>query len=328
MEEFFLYLYERRSHIIFYGILVLLLTVAFFLYELPVAAVLYPCCLGLILAFGFLMMGFLREHRKVKELKLAQKAGVTDVSELPSADNALEKEYRNTVELMIEKAEKERIKADDSYASMIDYYTMWVHQIKTPIASMRLKLQNEDSPMTRWLRLDLSRIEAYVEMVLAYLRLDSESTDFVICEFDVDECIRTSIKKFSGEFINRGLSLNYMPVGIKALSDEKWLSFVIEQLLSNALKYTPEGGITIDAEGSVLRITDTGIGIAASDLPRVFERGYTGFTGREDKNASGLGLFLCKRICDKLGHKLSITSEQGKGTTVCLDLSKAKYDFD
>ena len=107
------------------------------------------------------------------------------------------------------------------------------------------------------------------------------------------------------------------------MTDEKWLSFVIEQILSNALKYTREGSVTIYVrEPKTLCIEDTGIGIAKSDLPRVFEKGYTGYNGRTDKRASGLGLYLCRRICDSLGAKINISSEVRRGTLVSVDLEQ------
>ena len=125
------------------------------------------------------------------------------------------------------------------------------------------------------------------------------------------------------EFILKKLSLDYAPTGYTVLTDEKWLSFVIEQIISNAVKYTSEGGVKIYMdETGILCIRDTGIGICAEDLPRIFENGYTGFNGRGDKRASGIGLYLCKRITDNLGHGISVESVPGEGTTVRLDLRK------
>lgn len=212
---------------------------------------------------------------------------------------------------------------------MVEYYTVWAHQIKTPIASMRLQLQSEDSDLSRRLAGDLNRIEAYVEMVLTFLRLDSTSTDYVIREIDLDSVIKPAIRKFAGDFISKKLSMDFKPTESKVLSDEKWLSFVIEQVLSNAVKYTKKGGIRIymDTPG-ILCIEDTGIGISAEDLPRIFENGYTGFNGREDKRASGIGLYLCKRICDNLGHKIYAESEVGTGTKMILDLSTKKIGIE
>ena len=161
---------------------------------------------------------------------------------------------------------------------MIDYYTVWVHQIKTPISSMRLTLQNEDSLLARKLSCDLSHIEQYVEMVLAFLRLDSDSSDYVFKMHELDPLLRQSIRRFSSEFINRKLSLSYTPPSdesgtLQMITDDKWFCFVIEQLLSNALKYTRTGTISIFfSQPKVLCIKDTGIGIAPQDLPRVLKK--------------------------------------------------------
>ena len=164
---------------------------------------------------------------------------------------------------------------------------------------MRLSLQSEDTETARKLTSHLNRIEEYVEMVLTFLRLDSDSTDYLIKEYDLDSIIRTAVRKFSREFILKRLTLDYQPVNYTVLTDEKWHI------------YKDEPGI--------LPISDTGIGISAEDLPRIFENGYTGFNGREDKRASGIGLYLCKRITDNLGHTISAESQPGRGTTIILD---------
>lgn len=215
------------------------------------------------------------------------------------------------------------------YTDMIDYYTVWAHQIKTPIASMRLMLQNEDSDLARDLCADLLRIEQYVQMVLCYLRLDSDSTDYVIRQCDLDRIVRQAVRKFAGQFIRKKIRLNYDPVCVRVLTDEKWLLFVLEQVLSNALKYTQTGQVRIFLEEpKTLCIQDTGIGIAPEDLPRVFEKGYTGYNGRLDQRASGIGLYLCSRICRNLGHGLRIQSVLGQGTTVRIDLDSREMKFE
>ena len=194
---------------------------------------------------------------------------------------------------------------------------------------MRLTLQNEDTPLTRKLTNDLYRIEQYVEMVLTFLRLNSDSTDYVFKEYDLDNIVKSAVKKFSSEFIGRKLRLIYDPLNTSVITDEKWLSFVIEQVLSNALKYTPSGSITISLVGEkTLRIEDTGIGIAPSDLPRIFENGYTGFNGRTDKKASGIGLYLCRRVCNNLGHTITANSTVDVGTAIDIDLTQTKLEME
>lgn len=206
---------------------------------------------------------------------------------------------------------------------MTDYYSVWVHQIKTPIASMKLMLQNEDTVLARKLSTDLFRIEQYVGMVLAFLRLDSESSDYVFQEYELDHIIRQSVKKFSIEFIEKKIRLCFEPTGEKLITDEKWFSFCLEQILSNALKYTKEGSVRIYMEAPhTLCIEDTGIGIAPEDIPRIFEKGYTGYNGRRDKQASGLGLYLCRRTCNGLGIGLSAKSCLGQGTVIRMEMEQ------
>ena len=191
---------------------------------------------------------------------------------------------------------------------------------------MRLTLQNEDSELSRRLSEDLLRIEQYVEMVLCYLRLDSSSTDYVFQEYDLDSIVKQAVRKFAGQFIRRKIRLDYQPLHTRVVTDEKWLLFVVEQVLSNALKYTPAAGtVTIDLEEpKTLCIRDTGIGIAPEDLPRVFEKGYTGYNGRNDKKASGIGLYLCRRICKNLNHVISVDSSLDSGTVVRIRLEQVK----
>lgn len=207
-------------------------------------------------------------------------------------------------------------------ADLLDYYTLWVHQIKTPIAAMRLLLQGEPHPAGRELTAELFRIEQYADMALQYLRLDSESSDFVFRSCALDEIVRQAVRKYAPLFIRSQVGLVYDGLDETVLTDSKWLGFVIEQLLSNALKYTPRGTVTISQDGpKTLVIADTGIGIAPEDLPRICEKGFTGYNGRTGQKSTGIGLYLCSRVLKKLGHGFSIASEPGKGTRVTIDLS-------
>jgi signal transduction histidine kinase len=295
--------------------------VTFALYGLPLGAVLYP---ALICAAAWLVYVLLRGAQAARKHKtLAALTAALTEDMLPPPETAEDRDYRRIIRLLQEARQRQATEAGRSYDAMVEYFTLWAHQIKTPIAAMRLTLQNEDSPLSRRLTAELGRIERYVEMVMAYLRLDGKGTDYVLRETELDPLLRSAVKKFSGEFIQRRLALDLRPTYLRVLTDEKWLAFVLEQLLSNALKYTPSGTISLYAEApAILCIADTGIGIAPEDLPRVFEPGYTGLNGREDKRASGLGLWLCRRICRNLGHGVSIASEPGKGTIVRLDLSR------
>lgn len=171
------------------------------------------------------------------------------------------------------------------------------------------------------------RIEQYVQMVLCYLRLDSDYTDYVIAEYNLDDIIKQAVKKFSTQFIRKKIKLEYTPLNTTVITDEEWLLFVIEQVLSNALKYTPSGSIAISLEKpKTLCIKDTGIGIAPDDLPRIFQKGYTGYNGRGDKKASGIGLYLCRRICNNLGYSISANSSLEGGTAIYINLNQIKLE--
>ncbi|MBD5485743.1 MAG: HAMP domain-containing histidine kinase [Lachnospiraceae bacterium] len=259
--------------------------------------------------------------------------------DLPEAQNLPEVLYRQL--LMEEEQEKRKLltRYDEKQKDMADYYTMWTHQIKTPIAAMRLLLQGseemesgqEEADRQRE-REELFKIEQYAQMALYFARLDSASSDFLFKEYDVQEIVKQAVRKYSVLFLRSGLSFRMEEFELRAVTDEKWLCFVVEQVFSNALKYTQQGGIAIYGAGaqgnpeegkvSYLVIEDTGIGIRESDLPRIFERGFTGYNGRLDKKATGLGLYLCNQIISKMSHTLSVKSEPGVGTKVILGFAQ------
>ena len=329
MKLFLQYLRQRRRIFIVGAVFCVIFAVSFLLYHLPIGAVIYPTLLCAALGILIMVFDFLRVKREHEALSSIR--SMTDViaGSLPKSDGIKDEDYQQILRLLSEEQNNYRTQTNRKYADMIDYYTVWAHQIKTPIASMRLHLQNEDSALSRTLASDLRRIEQYVEMVLTFLRLNSESTDYVIREYDLDKIIKGAVRKFSADFIGRKLSLVYNPVNTTVITDEKWLSFVIEQVLSNALKYTPAGSITITLENEkTLRIRDTGIGIAPEDLPRIFENGYTGYNGRADKKASGIGLYLCKRICNNLGHCITARSIVDVGTIIDIDLAQTKLEVE
>ena len=307
----------RKREIILFLLFCVIFAVSFLLYHLPIKAVAYPVLLCSIVGIGVLAVGMKKAFLKHEELERISKLSANLMRNFPEPDSVSDEDYCHIIELLCEEQRQLTNRMDRKYSDMVDYYTMWAHQIKTPIASMRLHLQKEDSDFSRKMSSELFRIEQYVEMVLMFLRLDSDTTDYVIKEYEIDDIVKQAVKKFSGDFISRKLTLDYEPIQAKVIRDEKWLSFVIEQVLSNALKYTSKGSISISLEEpKTLCIRDTGIGIAAEDLPRVFEKGYTGYNGRSDKKASGIGLYLCKRICKNLGHGITARSVVDQGTVI------------
>lgn len=318
------YLREHRDIFFMQLLFVCVFAVIFYLYHLPLAAVLYPAFICFL--FGCLFTGrsiFIAygKHKELTAMRNLSESAIWDMLE-GSADMQ-EEDYRQLIRKLCMEMQKREVEMADSYREMLDYFTVWVHQIKTPIASMRLHLEAEDSKLSRRLKSELLRIEQYVEMVLTYFKVGDNSSDYVFRTVCLDKILRENIRKFRGDFIMKKLDLVYVPSEETVVSDEKWLSFVVGQILSNALKYTKEGAVRISLEEpKVLCISDTGIGIAPEDIPRIFEKGYTGSNGHENKRASGLGLYLCRQVCERLGVVISVESEVGIGTVVRIDLSQ------
>ena len=303
--------------------------IVFSLYNLETEAIYYSIILCAFIGLIYICINFINYYKKHIQLYKLQNEISISLENLPSPKTLMEEDYTNLI-LTLNKEYKTYIsKSDIAKSDMIDYYTMWVHQIKTPISAMKLLIQTSESEISSDLSSELFKIEQYVEMVLSYIRLGSNENDFVIKEYDLDNIVRQAIRKYAPLFIRKKINLEFQPTTYKVLTDEKWLVFVIEQLLSNAIKYTNKGKISIyPLEDKKLVIEDTGIGISQEDIPRIFDKGFTGYNGRTDKKATGLGLYLCKNILDKLSHKISIESEVGVKTKVILDLSMLNVNIE
>lgn len=323
MKLIFAYLKQRRGIIALCVLFGVIHGSVMILYQLPIQAAAYPFALCAAAGAAALAVDYRRVKRQHRQLAAIRSVVDALTLAMPEPGDILTEDYQTIIRLLCQEQRKRDEKADLRYQDMMEYYTIWAHQIKTPIVSMKLHLENEDSALSRQLSLDLMRIEQYVEMVLMFLRLDSESTDYVIREYSLDAIVRQAVQKFAGEFIARKLKLCYEPLNCTVITDEKWLSFVVEQVISNALKYTPSGSVSIYMEApKTLCIRDTGMGISAADLPRIFEKGYTGCQGRKQKTASGIGLYLCKRICKNLGHGISAESLPEQGTVIRVNLDQ------
>lgn len=311
------YVRENRKVVIALAVYTAVFGFIFWLYRLPLGAVRYAALVCLFLLLVWLAVDYRRFAARLRLLRRLEQEITLSTEQLPEPDGALEAQYQALVRALDADRRAQLTRSQQGYQELVEYYTVWAHQIKTPIAAMRLLLQDADTDE------QLQSVEQYVEMVLGYLRLESPSSDYVIRNYALDDIVRQAVRKYASQFIRRKLRLEYTPLNVSVITDEKWLLFVIEQVLSNALKYTRSGSVSITLEApKTLCIRDTGIGIAPEDLPRVFEKGFTGCNGRTDKRATGIGLYLCRRILAKLGHSITITSEVGVGTTVRIGLAQ------
>lgn len=200
-----------------------------------------------------------------------------------------------------------------------EYFLIWIHQIKTPITAGKLicdgDIENEN---VKNIKKELIYIEDYTNMALSYLKMANHNTDMDISLVNLDDIINPLIKKYAILFISNNIKLEYKKLNVKVITDSKWCMVVIEQLLSNAIKYTKNGivSISFNEKENYLEIKDNGIGIKDSDLPKIFDKGYSGFNGRQNQKSTGIGLFLVKQILDKLGQKVKLESKLGEGTSV------------
>ena len=322
MKTVFAWLKYRLWQIVLFSGLILIFSTVVWLSGAGGVLAGYTALLSTALALFLALPDLRRFALRHRQLSDALKSIRVSDEQLPPPENLIEEDYRQLIRALGEEKQRQASAMDLRMSDMQDYFTLWAHQIKTPIAAMRLILQTKPENSAMEIEGELFRVEQYVEMVLNYLRLDSDSTDFVFRTCALDDIIRQCVRKYAKQFIRKRIRLEYEGTALQVLTDEKWLCFVIEQILSNALKYTAAGSIRIFTQGETLVIADTGMGIAPEDLPRVFEKGYTGYNGRTDKKATGIGLYLCKRILNRLGHEISISAQVGKGTRVSIDLSR------
>ncbi len=316
------YLKERIWFLLLLAVCIAMFAFVLFLYELPVEAAGYGGLLCAAALGVWTCVDFIRYRRKIRFLESLLGHASLLLDQLPEAVGPKETVYHALLQ-ELDRERRDVTSASDAWRrETTDYYTLWVHQIKTPIAAMRLILQDDDSERGRELSAELFRVERYVELALSYLRLGSTSTDYMIQKYSLDGILRKAVRRYAPLFIRGKVSLDLRETGMTVLTDEKWLQLVVEQVLSNAVKYAPGGHVTIYAEMDFLLIQDDGVGIAREDLPRIFERGFTGYNGRVDKRSTGIGLYLCRQICQKLGHTITADSELGKGTRISIGLAR------
>ena len=322
MEILKSYLKKNIKVYILFVVFITIFFIMFYLYNLPLEALIYTGSFCFLAALVASFLDFVNYRESYKKLKFLEENILNDLEDLPKSLDIRIDYYHKIIEKLYEELEKLAQENRQKNTDMVDYYSMWVHQIKTPIAAMNFLLDNEEVDQ-KILQQELFKIERYIEMVLTYIRLDSISSDYVITKINLDEVVKDSVKKYATIFINKKIRLNYVSHETMVISDKKWLSFAFEQILGNSVKYSSAGGeIIIETCENKLVIEDNGMGIKEEDLPRIFEKGFTGFNGRYEKKSSGLGLYLCKKTLDKLGHHIKISSKVGEGTRIEITIPK------
>lgn len=331
-ESIFSFLKIRKVLIIIFTGIVVIFGILFYLYDIPFDAIIYGCELSFVWCAVSLFIDFYKYYKRHKLLHINREQFFDDAEQLPEHMDIIEYDYQELAKELYQAKQELISKNRIAKKELLDYYGMWVHQIKTPIAALDILLQNTERMLYQLdekemmqkaisvsdMKMELFKIEQYVEMALNYLRVEDISSDLVFKKHELDDMVRQVIRKYAKIFISKKIKIDFKPTKACIVTDEKWFIFVLEQIISNALKYIKKGQIFIYMKEKSLVIKDTGIGIPAEDLPRIFEKGFTGYNGRENKKSTGIGLYLCKNIMDKLQWNITVDSEVGSGTKIYL----------
>ena len=310
----------------------LFVLVALFLWLINVQAVVmiivFVCWFGpLLLSYG---LEFFKRKNFYDELlqnfeALDQKYLLPEIIEEP---NFLEGQILYDIIKTTDKQMHEHVKKyKDMQAEYRDYIEAWVHEVKTPIASSKLMFENHKNEVTKGIMEELEKIEGYVEQALYYARSSSASKDYIVKEFSLQACISKVLKKNAKAFIHKKIKLQLTEVDEVVYSDEKWIEFILHQIIVNSINYCDNkiSLYTRKNEHSLsLYIVDDGIGIDEKDIGRVFDKGFTGENGRQYRRSTGMGLYICKLLADKLHLGLTIQSVKGEGTEVQIIFPKSK----
>ena len=306
---------KREKFTIIFGIFIFFYILGVYLiFEFERTKTIYISFLYLFLFFIYLIfLYFTRDRDYREEIALLNQKDYGKILEIK--DSPLSRALYKSVE----ENKKFRDSEKKRRADVKNYLTIWTHQIKSPIFALRLLLKKDEINKIECEK-EIFEIEEYVGNILGYARLNADSTDYVFDKYNLDEIIRGVIRKYSIQFIGKNNSLDFCETKKIILTDAKWFSFLLEQIISNAIKYTHNGRVAIYLKKDELVIEDNGIGIMAEDLPRIFDAGYTGYNGRLEKKSTGLGLNLSKNIGKSLRVTLRCESEPKIGTKMYINL--------
>lgn len=325
MKKYIDYINYRRSFVVVLLAIFLIFAIVYFSYDIYLEAYFYALFLCLVVTFIFLAYDFRKVSKKIAYIKKIDEQFDERYINSFSKNDVIIKAYNQIVKKMISDIKQKDLTKDKEIRDLEEFFIMWTHQIKLPISALNLYLDSNEDLNKRVLKGQIKRIQKYTDMVMAYIRLESDKSDFLFKSIDLDSMIKNVIKEFKLDFINKKLELSYTLLEKEIITDKKWFQFILEQILSNALKYTKKGGIKIYIVDEELVIEDSGTGINPGDVKRVFDKGYTGYNGREISGASGLGLYLVKKTLSSLHHSIRIESDVKKGTKVFIGLKR--YDF-
>lgn len=328
------YIMDRKYLICFYALLMIFISCVVYLDSfggVSLENIFYINVVSGIFFFSYIVFEYFLKKRYYKQISEIISNNREDiVNRIPEPRTHEEKLFNDMLKTMHNQQREEIEGLYEEKKENQEFITTWVHEVKTPISVIRLLIENKETPDSEVfgsIEEEIDRIEGQVEQALYYSRTDDFSKDYFINEIDLERVVREAVKRNARIFISKRIKVSIDAINITALTDKKWLLFIINQILSNSLKYTSSNGsIHIssleDEKEKRLIIEDNGIGIKTEDIHRVFNRGFTGQTGRQYSKSTGMGLYLSKRLARKLGHDIKIESEEGKYTRVIIHFPK------
>lgn len=332
--KFSRYIWDRWKTGVLLFVAVITTEIFLLAYPIHVFIRVYLACSILI---GYLVGNYL-EYRSKKsfyddiERKLDQLNEKYLVVEMLQTQNSLEEQMLNNV---LQETAKSMLENVNSYKyaeqEYKDYIELWIHEIKLPIATSKMIIENNKNDVTKRIDEELNEIEGYIEQALYYARSNHANKDYCIGKCMIKDIVNPAIKKNKQAFISQHIKIEIHNAEVELYTDVKWCNFIVNQIIQNSIKYrnNEEPDITFEAEEKkdcvVLAIRDNGIGIKESEVARVFDKGFTGTNGRIGKKSTGIGLYLCKKLCDKLGLGITLSSKEGQGTEVKMMFPKNSY---
>lgn len=291
----------------------------------------------IFITFTFFILSFLLSYYKTSKYlrniektmdKLPEKYLITEILQKPrSAEKLayyriLKRANKSMLENVTDIKEKQK--------DYKEYIESWVHEIKIPITSAKLLCENNKSDITNKIDEDIEEVNNYVEQALFYARMDQVSNDFMIREISLNEVIKNVLARNKKIMIQNNMKVELKDVNIKCYTDEKWLEFILNQIITNSIKYRNDNNAVIkitgiqNKENIILKIKDNGIGIKKSEIDRIFDKGFTGTNGRNQTKSTGIGLYLCKRLCEGIGMEIDANSKENEYTEIVIIIPRAK----
>ena len=331
--KFTKYIKDKIYYILTFSIYIILISIYLKAMETEIPAILIVIAISTIFFCAGFIISYLKSNKYLKDIdkmmdNLTEKYLITEIMSKPNRAERLAY-YR-----ILKKANKSMLEnisiIKQQQKDYKEYIESWVHEIKIPITSVKLLCENNKSDITAKIDEEIEEVNNFVEQALFYARMDQVSNDFMIKNINLNNVIRNVLARNKKIMIQNNMKVELNNINTNCYTDEKWLEFIINQIIQNAIKYRKEKNANIvitiyeNKENVILNIKDNGIGIKTSEIDRIFDKGFTGTNGRNQKKSTGIGLYLCKRLCQEIGMEIKANSKENEFTEIKIIIPRNK----